>query len=150
MTNEKRFAAAASWVLICWGVGHATLIDILPLVFGVYPYDADPALFEQMRESAFRFPYTGRTTAYLAFYGLSIWLAVSLIAVGVLNLLLARSNIDQPSRRRIYLADIVIVAAFLIIASICFFAIPVIGGVLALILYSLAMLTSGSSSPAAE
>ena len=141
MTIDQRFAAAGSWVLVFWGIGHAVVVDILPLVFGVFLYDVDQAVFAHMRDSVFRFPYTGQTTAYLAFYGLSIWLATSLVGFGVLNLILAKSGSDRRLRRTIYAVDLVIVAVFLIIGSLCFFAIPVIGGALALLLFGLAMLT---------
>ena len=149
MTIDQRFAALGSWVLVFWGIGHGVVVDILPLVFGVFLYDVDQAVFAHMRDSVFRFPYTGQTTAYLAFYGLSIWLAVSLVGFGVLNLILANSGSDQRHRRAIYAVDIALVSVFLTIASLCFFAIPVIGGAFALLLYCLAMLTCVRSSRAA-
>ncbi len=139
---DKRVASAAAWVLILWGVGHSVVIDILPLVFGVYLYEVDPATLEQMRSTALRFPFTGETTVYFAFYGLSIWFGVSLISVGVLNLIFARSDQERTSRRAVYAVDIALVTAFLAIAAICFFVIPVIGATLALLLYSLAFVTS--------
>ncbi len=149
MTIDQRFAAAGSWVLIFWGMGHAIVIDILPLVFGIYLYDVDPAVFDHMRDSVFRFPYTGQSTAYFLFYGLSIWQAVSLVGFGVLNLILARSPSEIRTRRMIYAVDIVLAASFLTIGAICYFAIPILGGVLALVLYSLAMLTCVRTSPTA-
>ena len=149
MTTDQRFAAAGSWVLVLWGVGHAITIDILPLVFGVYLYEVDPTVFVQMRNSVFRFPFTGQTTAYQVFYGLSIWLGVSLVAFGVLNLLLAKSGTSQRYRRTIYAVDIVLVTTFLTIGALCFFAIPVVGGAFALFLYSLALLTCVRRSPTA-
>ena len=142
MSTDQRFASAAAWVLILWGVGHNVIVDILPLVFGVYLYEVDPASLEQMRSTVLRFPFAGETTVYLAFYGLSIWLGVSLISVGVLNLIFARSNRERTSRRTVYAVDIALVTAFLAIAAICFFVIPVIGAMLALLLYSLAFVTS--------
>ncbi len=149
MTIDQRFAAAGSWVLVLWGIGHAITIDILPLIFRVYLYEVDPTVFVHMRNSVFRFPFTGQTTAYQAFHGLSMWLGVSLVAFGVLNLLLARSGSDHHHRRMIYVVDIVFVTAFLTIGALCFFAIPVVGGALALLLYSVAMLTCVRRSPAA-
>ena len=118
------------------------MIDILPLVFGVYVYEVDPATLEQMRRTVLRIPFNGETTVYLAFYGLSIWLGVSLISIGVLNLIFAGSDRERSSRRSIYAVDIALVTAFLAIAAICFFVIPVIGATLALLLYSLAFVTS--------
>ncbi len=118
------------------------MIDILPLVFGVYLYEVDPATLEQMRRTVLRFPFTGETTMYFAFYGLSIWFGVSLISVGVLNLIFARSDRKRTSRRAVYAVDIALVTAFLAIAAICFFVIPVIGATLALLLFSLAFVTS--------
>ncbi len=142
MSTDQRFASVAAWVLVVWGVGHNVTIDILPLVFGVYLYEVDPATLEQMRSTVLRFPFTGETTMYFAFYGLSIWLGVSLISVGVLNLIFARSDQERTSRRAVYAVDIALVTAFLAIAAICFFVIPVIGATLALLLYSLALVTS--------
>ena len=43
MSTDQRFASVAVWVLILWGVGHNVTVDILPLVFGVYLYEVDPA-----------------------------------------------------------------------------------------------------------
>ena len=143
---DQRFASVASWVLILLGVGHIVLIDVLPLVFGVYVYEVDPATLEQMRRTVLRIPFNGETTVYLAFYGLSIWLGVSLISIGVLNLIFAGSDRERSSRRAIYAVDIALVTAFLAIAAICFFVIPVIGATLALLLYSLAFVSSTRAS----
>ena len=99
MSTDKRFASGAAWVLILCGIGHNVTIDILPLLFGVYLYEVDPATLEEMRRTVLRFPFLGQTTMYLAFYGLSIWLGVSLIAVGALNLVVARSDRERTSRR---------------------------------------------------
>ena len=142
MSTDRRFASGAAWVLILCGIGHNVTIDILPLLFGVYLYEVDPAALEEMRRAVMRFPFLGQTTMYLAFYGLSIWLGVSLIAVGALNLVVARSDRERTSRRAIYAIDIALVTAFLAIAAICFFAIPVIGAMLSLLLFSLAFVTS--------
>ena len=142
MSTDQRLASVAAWVLILWGVGHIVTIDILPLVFGVQLYEVDPATFEQMRRTVLRFPFGGETTMYLAFYGLSIWLGVSLTSVGILNLIFARSDRERSSRRAVYAIDIFLVTAFLAIAAICFFVIPVIGATLALLLYSMAFVTS--------
>ncbi len=111
-------------------------------MFGVYLYEVDPAAFEQMRNTVLRFPFTGETTMYFAFYGLSIWFGVSLISVGVLNLIFARSDQGRTSRRAVYAVDIAFATAFLAIAAICFFVIPVIGATLALLLFLLALVTS--------
>jgi hypothetical protein len=124
------------------------MVDILPLLFGVYLYEVDPATLEEMRRTVLRFPVPGQTTMYLAFYGLSIWLGVSLIAVGALNLVVARSDRERTSRRAIYAIDIALVTAFLAIAASCFFVIPVIGATLALLLFSLAFVTSARAPTA--
>ncbi|MCZ6807923.1 MAG: hypothetical protein O7F08_13280 [Deltaproteobacteria bacterium] len=145
---DKRFASAAAWVLILWGIGHNVVIDILPLVFGVYLYEVDPATLEQMRDTVVRFPFMGETNMYFAFYGLSIWLGVSLISVGVLNLLFARSEPGRAFRRAVYAVDIALAMAFLAIAVICFFVIPVIGATLALLLYLAAFVTSARAPTA--
>ena len=79
---------------------HAIVIDILPLVFGIYLYDVDPAIFDHMRDSVFRFPSTGQSTAYSLFYGLSIWPAVSLVGLGVTNFIPVRSPGAKPSSCR--------------------------------------------------
>ena len=145
---DQRFASAGAWVLILWGVGHIVVIDILPLVFGVYLYEVDPATLEQMRDTVVRFPFMGETNMYFAFYGLSIWFGVSLISVGVLNLIFARSDRGRTSRRAVYAVDIAFATAFLAIAAICFFVIPVIGATLALLLYLLAFVTSARAPTA--
>ena len=145
MTTDQRFASAAAWVLILWGVGHNVVIDILPLAFGLYLYDVDPASLEQMRQTALRFPFMGETTMYFAFYGLSVWLGVSLTFFGVLNLIVARSDQERVSRRVVYVFDIALAVVFLAIAAICFFVIPVLGATLALLLFSFALATSAGT-----
>ena len=145
MTTDQRLASAAAWVLILWGVGHNIVIDILPLVFDLYVYDVDPASLEQMRHTAMRSPFMGETTMYVAFYGLSVWLGVSLTAFGIFNLIFARFDRDRALRRVVYVFDIVLVVAFLTIAAICFFVIPVVGATLALLLFSLALVTSSTT-----
>ena len=142
MTTDQRFASAAAWVLILWGVGHNVVIDFLPLAFGLYLYDVDPASLEQMRQTVLRFPFMGETTVYLAFYGLSVWLGASLTVFGILNLIVARSDQEQVLRRVVYVLDIALGVVFLAIAGICFFVIPVLGATLALLLFSLALATS--------
>ena len=145
MTTDQRFASAAAWVLILWGVGHNVVIDILPLAFGLYLYDVDPASLEQMRQTALSFPFMGETTMYFAFYGLSVWLGVSLTFFGILNLIVARSDQERVSRRVVYVFDIALAVVFLAIAAICFFVIPVLGATLALLLFSLALATSAGT-----
>lgn len=142
MTTDQRFASAGAWILILWGVGHNVVIDFLPLAFGLYLYDVDPASLEQVRQTALRFPFMGETTMYLAFYGFSIWLGASLTVFGILNLIIARSDQEQVFRRVVYVLDIALSIVFLAIAAICFFVIPVLGATLALILFSLALATS--------
>ncbi len=145
MTTDQRLASAAAWVLVLLGVGHIIMIDILPLVFGLYVYDVDPASLEQMRHTSLRFPFMGETTMYVAFYGLSVWLGVSLISFGIFNLIFARSDRDRALRRVVYVFDVVLVVVFLTIAVICFFVPPVVGATLALLLLSLALVTSSTT-----
>lgn len=143
LTTERRFAAAGSWVLILWGIGHIVTIDILPLLFGIYLYDIDRHMLDLMHVSILRFPYTGQTNLFVAFYGLSVWLGTSLTSLGALNLIIARGDtVLQGSRRIIYFVDCVLTLAFLVISALCFFAIPVIGGAIALLLFILAFVTS--------
>jgi hypothetical protein len=145
MSLDRRFATAAAWTLILWGSGHIVLIDILPLVFGIYLYEMDPATLEQMRAALIRFPFKGETTVYLTFYGFSIWLGLSLISIGALNLIFARSDQERSLRRAFYVIDIFLAGAFLAIAAICFFVIPVVGAAVALLLFVLAFVTNKQS-----
>ena len=149
MRLDRRFATAAAWTLILLGSGHIVFIDILPLLFGVYLYEMDPATLEQMRAALIRFPFKGQTTVYLAFYGFSIWLGLSLISIGGLNLIFARSDRDRSLRRAFYLIDIILAGAFLTIAAICFFVIPVVGATIALLLFVFAFVTAnrGEGTP---
>lgn len=142
MTTDQRLASAAAWVLVLWGIGHIVVVDVLPLAFDLYLYDVDPASLEQMRQTALRFPFMGETTVYLAFYGLSVWLGASLIVFGVLNLIIARSDQERVLRRVVYVLDIALSVVFLVIAAICFFVIPVLGAILAVLLFSSALATS--------
>ncbi len=143
LSTEERFAALASWVLLIWGAGHLIVIDLLPLVFGVYLYEIDPTVLQFMRDATLRFSFLGQIDLLFGFYGLSLWLGISLLSLGAINLLLANSDQVGPVVRRcIYLVDLFATAMFLSIAVVCFFALPVLGGALALVLFSLAFRAS--------
>ena len=143
LSTEERFAALASWVLIIWGTSHLIVIDILPLVFGVYLYEVDPMVLQFMREATLGFSFLGQTDLLFSFYGLSLWLGLSFLSLGAINLLLANSDQVGPVvRRRIYIVDLFATATFLSIAAICFFALPALGGTLAMALFFLAFRAS--------
>ena len=143
-TTDRRLACAGAWVLCLWGAGHIITVDVLPLVFGVYLYEVDAGLLEQMQHSAFRFPLLmGETTAHRAFYGFSVWHGVSLISLGLLNLVAARrAGLDRRGRTMVYAIDVGLSGAFLVISWICFFALPVVGGALALVIFALALVSA--------
>ncbi len=140
-TTDRKLARAGAWVLCLWGAGHIITVDVLPLVFGVYFYDVDAGLLEHMQHSRFRFPLLmGETTAHRAFYGFSVWHGVSLISLGLLNLVAARrAGLDRRGRTMVYAIDVALSGAFLVISWICFFALPVVGGALALVIFALAL-----------
>ncbi len=135
-------ASLGSWVLILWGIGHLITIDILPLVFGIYLYDIDPKALDLMRDSGVGFPLSGQSNIYLLFYGMSVWFGVSLLGLGTLNLLMVHDPATRARRRLIYAVDIALTLTFLIIATVCFFSIPVLGGASALVFFLLAYLSA--------
>ena len=143
LSTDERFAALASWVLLIWGAGHLIVIDLLPLVFGLYLYEVDPMVLQFMRDATLRFHFLGQTDLLFGFYGLSLWFGLSLLSLGAINLLLANSDQVGPVvRRRIYVVDLLATASFLSIAAVCFFALPVLGGALVLVLFFLAFRAS--------
>ena len=143
-TTDRKLACAGAWVLCLWGTGHIVMVDVLPLVFGVYFYDVDAALLEHMQESRLRFPLLmGETTAHRAFYGFSVWLGVSLVSLGLLNFVtLGRAGLDRRGRTMVYAIDVALSSIFLVISVICFFALPAVGGALALLMFALALVAA--------
>ena len=143
LSTEERFAALAAWVLLIWGAGHLIVIDLLPLAFGVYLYEVDPEVLQFMRDANFRFSILGQRDLLSMFYGLSFWFGSSLLSLGAITLLLANSEQVGPVvRGRIYIIAIMATAAFSTIAAVCFFALPVLGGALATVLFLLALRAS--------
>ena len=145
MARHDQLCRAGAWVFILWGLGHAVFIDLLPLALDVHLFDIHDRdrVLPIMRETEVRFPVPGRTNLYLAFWGFSIWLGLSLVTLGVLNLLLLRiREVAKSTLRGIYVVDLAAAIGFLVIAAICFFSIPVLGGVLATALFSAALVSS--------
>ncbi len=145
MARDQQLGRAGAWVFILWGIGHAVFIDVLPLAFDTFLFeihDRDRVL-PIMRETEVSFPVPGRTNVYLAFWGFSIWLGLSLVALGVLNVLLLRIRpVSASTLRGVYAVDLAAAIGFLVIATICFFSIPVLGGVLAVALFGAALMSS--------
>ena len=147
-TTDRKLACAGAWVLCLFGAGHIVMVDVLPLVFGMYFYDVDAESLEHMQRSRFRFPFfMGETTMHRAFYGFSVWLGVSLISVGLLTQVAARpAGLDRRGRVMVYAIDVALSGVFLVISLICFFALPVVGGGLALVMFALALAAAWGSS----
>ncbi len=145
MARDQQLGRTGAWVFILWGIGHAVFIDVLPLAFDTFFFeihDRDRVL-PIMRETEVSFPVPGRTDMYLAFWGFSIWLSLSLVTLGVLNLLVLRiREVSASSLRGIYAVDLAAAIGFLVIATICFFSIPLLGGVLAVAMFGAALVSS--------
>ena len=149
MESNQKFGLAGAWVFIIWGIGHAVFVDLLPLVFDTYLFEIHDRelILSMMRETEMSFPVPGHTDLYMTFWGFSIWLCISLITLGVLNVLLLRSQtVSVSTLRRIYAVDLAASIGFFVIATICFFSIPILGGTLAVLLFGAALMSSYRSA----
>ena len=150
MSRHQRLFAAGSWVWIFWGLGHLSFIDLLPNAFDTWLFDIArrEETFNAMRKAAVTFLFPGGSNLYLGFWGFSVWMGISLVAVGLLDQVIARSpSLDLVTRRRIYALNACLALVFLVIASTFFFAIPILGGSLALAFFGLAWVDLVRTNP---
>ena len=145
MARNQQFGRAGAWVFIICGIGHAVFFDALPLVFGTYLFEIHDReqVLSIMRAAEMSFPLPGQTDMYMAFWGFSIWGGFSLVVLGVLNILVLRLNpVSTSALRGIYAIDLIAAIGFLVITTLCFFAIPILGGLLMVALFGAALVSS--------
>ena len=122
------------WIAIA--LGHFVLVDVLTL----YTRSAGgatfstPGILDTMGHTASDFGGLGKTTAYRATAGFSVWVALSLAFLGATYLLLARQR-TIATRPFAWLGALVSLA-FAIVAYTCFIVPPFAAAIVATILFT--------------
>jgi hypothetical protein len=132
---HRFFFRAGSAVWIAGGVGHFVLVDALTLHgrTRVSAFTPHADILGTMETTTLTFGYLGSTTTFFAFAGFSIWVALSLVLLGITYLLLSQQKgfALKPFTR----LGIVVSAVFTAVAATCLIYPAALGGVLATALF---------------
>jgi hypothetical protein len=133
-------AGSATW--IAGGVGHFILVDALTLHGRTRVSEFVPRadVLDVMEKTTLTFGYLGSTTVFLATTGFSVWVALSLVSLGITYLLLSwqagavlRPFIDT---------GLGISMVFTAVAAMCFIYPAALGGALATTLFAASRITN--------
>ena len=135
MAWHRFFFCTGAVVWIVGGIGHLALIDVLTLhgrtaVAKLAPH-AD--VLTTMDATTLSFGALGSTTVFRAAAGFSLWVALSLVLLGVAYLLLGRQQ--GVALRPFTVLGVIVSAAFGVVAALCFIFPPTLGAVLATALF---------------
>lgn len=135
MLPHRLFFRAGAGVWIAGGIGHFVLVDALTLhgrtrVSQFIPH-AD--ILGTMENTTLTFGALGWTTAFLATAGFSVWVALSLVFLGLAYLLLSQQEGIrlQPFTR----LGVVVSVVFGAVAGTCFIFPAAVGAVVATVLF---------------
>jgi hypothetical protein len=139
--KTNQWSLLGSITLILGGVGHFIIVDlslwILPADYvRLYP----DSLLSQMKGSILHFDWLGQNNLLYVFAGFSLWVVISLISIGLYTMLIFR-HIPAGHKLRIHslILCLVVSSIFLVVSVICFIYPPVVGGVLAIVFFGLAI-----------
>jgi hypothetical protein len=123
-------------ILIAGGIGHFVLVDL-----ATWWNDTDLStlvphadLFKTMRGTVLDFGFMGRTTVYHATAGFSVWVALSLVFLGVTFFLVARAK--ELRLRPFAWLGLVVSIAFFAVSAVCFIVPPTIAAFAAVALFA--------------
>jgi len=139
MKQSVIFFKLGAWFLLGVGFGHALLIDILPR-YGIFIFQVEgyEALVSQLRNVLVVFQI-GETTFYDAWQGFSIWMGVSLIFLGLTNLIVIRDLKFFPlTYKRLCLVNFAMAGTLCFLLIQCFFIGPIIGSLTAAVSFLIA------------
>lgn len=133
--RRNKPALFGSLALVLGAIGHLIVVDLCALQ---YPADfvtwTPESPLAQLDQTTLQFGPFGKTNAFLAFAGFSVWLPLSLIFIAAHNLLVFRF-VPIGNVMRVYLMSLnfIMCVVFFSLASACFiWPAAVAGGVAAL------------------
>lgn len=138
----NKFAVFGCLTLILGGFGHLILIDMCSLQFkcGIANWLPESPL-ENLQRTTLDLEPLGATNAFRAFSGFSVWLALSLLFMGAQGLFVYKFAENAKLLRTITWSTYFLISiVFTFIAMTCFIWPAAVGGVIASILFSLAIL----------
>jgi hypothetical protein len=139
--NKNRWALYGSLTLILGGIGHLFIVDLAVLILKTDYVRVIPGSFlSQMKGSVFNFNWLGKNNVLNIFAGCSLWVVFSLILIGLHTMLIFR-HIPAGHKLRIQslILCLVLSLIFLVISVICFIYPPVVGSILAIVFFGLAI-----------
>ena len=136
----NKFALFGCITLILGGIGHLVLVDIAALQFGLSCVKWLPSSpLDLLSRTTIDFEPLGATNAFRAFSGFSVWVALSLMFIGAQGLFVYKFAISKFLRLLTWCTNFLISIVFFCIAFTCFIYPAAIGGLLATILFALAV-----------
>ncbi len=137
----NRFALFGCITLILGGLGHLFLVDVCALQFE-FPFVKwlPESPLENLSRTTMDFQMFGATNAFRAFAGFSVWMALSLLFIGGQGLLIYKFVPTRNLLRLItWCINFIISIVFLSLAATCFIYPATIGGLIAAVLFALAI-----------
>ena len=136
--RRNKPALYGSIALIIGAVGHLIMVDISALQ---YPMDyvtwSPESPLEKLDQTTIQFGPFGKTSAFLAFAGFSVWLPLSLLFVAAHNLLVFRFvPVGNPMRVYLMSLNFIMCIVFFSLASACFIWPAAVAGGLAAALFA--------------
>lgn len=137
----NKYAFFGCITLILGGLGHLVLVDICAMQFDTSIVSWLPdSPKEDLQRTTIDFEPLGATNAFRAFSGFSVWVALSLLFIGGQGLLVYKFSEPKSMLRTITWSMLFLISVvFCCIAISCFIWPAAFGGVLACILFSLAI-----------
>lgn len=140
--TTNSWALLGSLTLIIGGIGHFVLVDMCALFLEAdfvnwLPY----SLINQLKESTIDFGILGNNNAFRIFSGFSLWMAFSLIIIGLFDLMIfSHLTFGHPLRKNIILISLIAAVIFFILAATSFIYPAAIGGAVATVFFAIALM----------
>lgn len=141
--HRNKPALYGSLMLILGGVAHLVMVDIGALQFQfdfVHWIPASP--ISDLEQTTIDFGWLGKTNAFRAVAGFSVWVPLSLFFLASHNLLVFRLVPPPNKVRQLMLSlNFIISMIFLCVASACYVYPAIIGGGLSALFFAMAWRT---------
>jgi hypothetical protein len=137
--HTNKWALAGALTLILGGIGHFVIVDLSAIFLeAAYVNWLPYSLINQMKQSTIDFGILGSNNAFRIFSGFSMWMAFSLIMLGVFNILILQHlAVGHKLRKQYLILSLIVTVFFLILASTSFIYPAAIGGMLAAIFFAI-------------
>lgn len=140
--HRNKFALYGCITLILGGLAHLVLVDICAMQFDTsFATWLPDSPKDVLQRTTIDFEPLGATNAFRAFSGFSVWVALSLLFIGAQGLFVNKfSDKGNILRTLTWSTYFLISIIFACIAVTCFIWPAAVGGIVACILFSLAVL----------